>query len=190
MPIKATITGQSKQLVTMDVEFQFLNWTNVGSGGAPADYAYTYPKIPAYIGANGARALFSGGSTICPAKFVLELTQTVEEAECASSNQGASSLVYVHRDVQLSITRNPTDYSATPWTDAPGTAPAALQVDVSNTPGRALSFCMASPQNSTAVAPTGNGSLLGVTNTYEPMAYSGDTGSTAPADTDFRIAFL
>lgn len=190
LPSKVTITLTAKQTPTMEVEFTFLNWTNVGSGGAPSDYAYSYPRIPAFIGANGARALFSGGSSICPRTVTIEIMQPLEEVPCASSSQGASSLRHTDRAVKVTIVRTPSDWSAAPVTDAAGSTPNALQVDACNTPGRALSVCMPAPQLMEQPSPTGNGNLLGLTTVYEPLVYSGDTGSTAPADTAFRIAFL
>lgn len=189
LPSKITITLAAKQTPVMEVEFTFLDWTNVGSGGAPADYAYTYPRVPAFIGANGARALFAGGSSICPTKVVIEMTQTLEQAECGSASQGVDSLAWSDRMVRVSVTRNPTDLSATPWTDTIGSTKAALQVDASTTPGRGFSAIMPLPQVADQPTPVANGNLLGLTSVYEATIYSGDTGTTAPADTPFRVAF-
>ncbi len=192
VPTKITITAMSKQLLKADVEVQFLAWSNDGTGGAPADYAYTYPKLPAYMGANGARALFAGGSSICPSAFTLEMTQTLEPAHCAASTNGVASLKYVDRQVRLSVTRNPSDYSATPWVDEVDDTFAALQIDTSTTPGRAFSVALPLPQLAETPTPTANGSLLGVTNVFEPLVYSADTADSvaAPGDTPFRIAFM
>ncbi len=187
---KVTLTMVSKQAIMAEVEFTFVSWTNVGSGGAPADYAYAYPRIPPFIGANGARALFSGGSSICPQQIVVEMTQTLEEVPCASSTQGVSQLQWTDRAVKVSITRTVTDYSAAPWTDVAGATPAALQVDGCNQVGRALSFVLPAPQLEEQPAPVAIGNLLGITQVFTPLYYAGDTGSTAPADTAFRIAFL
>lgn len=189
LPSKITITLAAKQTPVMEVEFTFLNWDNVGSGGAPSDYAYGYPRIPAFIGANGARALFAGGSSICPAKVVIEMTQTLEQAECGSADQGVDSLVWSDRMVRMSVTRNPTDLSATPWTDAPGDVKAALQVDACTTPGRGFGAIMPLPQVAEQPAPVANGNLLGLTSVYEATIFAGDTGTTAPADTPFRLCF-
>lgn len=190
LPSKLTATFVAKQAPTLDVEMQFLNYTNVGSGGAPSDYAYSYPRVPAFIGANGARALLAGGSSLCPTRVVIEIMQTLEPADCASSDQGVGSLVVVNREVRVSITLNPTDYSATPWTDTVATSKAALQIDACTTPGRAFSFVLPAPKVMEAPTPTANGNLLGLTTTFGALIYSGDTGTTAPADTAARAAFL
>lgn len=190
LPSKVTITLAAKQQPMLEVEFYALNWTNVGANGAPADYAYTYPMIPAFMGTNGARALFSGGSSICPKTVVIELTQALSEAECAPASQGVDRLICGDRSVMATVTVNPSDLSATPWTDAPGATKNAMQIDVCNTPGRALTFLMPAPQVASQPSPVDNGGLIGLTSVYEPLTYSGDTGSTAPADTAFRIAFL
>ena len=190
LPSKITAKWKAKQAPTMDVELMFLSWTNVGSGGAPADYSYSYPRIPAFVGANGVRALFAGGSAICPTEVTIEITQTLEQADCGSATQGADSLVTINRSVRVTVVVNPTDYSATPWTDTVATTKAALQIDACTTPGRGLSLCMPLPKVMEQPTPTANGSLLGLTSVYGPLIYSSDTGTTAPADTEFRIAFL
>lgn len=190
LPSKATLTLAAKQAPMLEVEFTFLNWTNVGSGGAPADYAYAYPRIPPFIGANGARALFSGGSAICPSTVVIEMMQTLVEVPCASSEQGASMLKDTNRSVTVAVTRTPSDLSTTPWTDSAGSTPAALQIDLANTPGRAASVKMPAPQLKEQPTPTGVNDLIGLTSVYEPLPYEGDTGSTAPADVPFAIGWL
>lgn len=189
LPSKITITLAAKQTPVMEVEFTFLNWDNVGSGGAPSDYAYGYPRIPAFIGANGARALFAGGSSICPSKVVIEMTQTLNEAECGPATSGVDSLAWSDRMVRVSVTRNPTDLSATPWTDVAGDVKAALQVDACTTPGRAFGMVMPLPQVAEQPTPVANGNLLGLTSVYEATIFAGDTGTTAPADTPFRLCF-
>jgi hypothetical protein len=190
LPSKLTAKWKAKQAPTLDVELTFLSWTNVGSGGDPADYAYGYPRLPAFVGANGVRALFAGGAAICPTEVTIEITQTLEQAECASATEGADSLVTINRSVRVTVMVNPTDYNATPWTDTVATVKAALQIDACTTPGRACSMVLPLPKVMQQGAPTANGSLLGLTSVYGPTIYSADTGTTAPADTEFRIAFL
>lgn len=190
LPSKLTLTLAAKQAPKLAVEMQFLNWANVGSGGAPSDYAYSYPRVPAFIGANGARVLFAGGSAVCATQVVIEITQVLEPADCASGDQGVGSLVVVDRQVRVSVTRNPTDYGVTPWTDTVATTATALQIDACTTPGRAFSFALPNPKIMSAPTPQGNGNLLGLTTVYGPQIYSSDTGTTAPADTAARAAFL
>lgn len=190
LPSKVTITLAAKQQPSMEVEFTFLSWTNVGSGGAPADYAYTYPRLPAFIGANGARALFAGGSGICPKTVVIEITQSLEQVECASAIDGVASMAWTDRTMRVSVTTTPSTLAASPWTDSAGDTPAALQIDASTTPGRAMSVLLPAPQVAEQGTPVGNGNLLGMTTVYEGRIYSADTGTTAPADTAARIAWL
>lgn len=190
LPSKVTITFAAKQQPSMEVEFTFLSWTNVGSGGAPADYAYTYPRIPAFIGANGARALFTGGGDLCPKTVVIEITQTLEQVECGSADQGVDSLAWTDRMVRVSLTTTPNDLSSTPWVYVAGETVEPLQVDACTQPGRGLSVLVAAPQVAEQPTPVGNGNLLGLTTIYEGRVWAGDTGTTAPADTPARIAFF
>lgn len=189
LPSKITITLAAKQQPTMEVEFTFLSWTNVGSGGAPADYAYAYPRIPAFIGANGARAV-TDTIDLCPKTVVIEITQTLEQVECGSAGQGVDSLAWTDRMMRISVTNTPTDLSASPWTDVAGSEPAgAIQIDACTQPGRGMSAIIPAPQVAEQPTSVGNGNLLGLTTIYEGAVWAGDTGSTAPADTSARIAF-
>lgn len=190
LPSKLTAKFKAKQAPTLDAELMFITWANVGSGGAPADYAYSYPRIPAFVGANGVRALFAGGSAICPTEVTIEITQTLEQSECGSATEGVDQLVLVKRQVLVTIITNPTDYSATPWTDTVETLKNALQIDACTTPGRAFSFVLPAPKVMQTPTPVAVGNLLGVSSQYGAKIYSGDTGSTAPADTGARAAFL
>lgn len=95
-----------------------------------------------------------------------------------------------NRSVTVAVTRTPSDLSTTPWTDSAGSTPAALQIDLANTPGRAASVKMAAPQLKEQPTPTGVNDLIGLTSVYEPLPYEGDTGSTAPADVPFAIGWL
>lgn len=190
LPSKVTITFAAKQQPSMEVEFTFLSWTNVGSGGAPADYAYSYPRIPAFIGANGARANIDA-LDLCPKTVVIEITQTLEQVECGSATQGADSLAWTDRMMRVSITTTPTDLSATPWADEAGFDPGgSIQIDGCTQPGRGVSCVIPAPQVAEQPTPVGNGNLLGLTTIYEGVVWAGDTGTTAPADTPARIAFF
>ncbi len=189
LPSKITITFAAKQQPSMEVEFTFLSWTNVGSGGAPADYAYTYPRIPAFIGANGARAV-SDTTDLCPKTVVIEITQTLEQVECGSADQGVDSLAWTDRMMRVSITHTPTYFDGAPWTYVAGETIEPLQIDGCTQPGRGVSVLVAAPQVAEQPAPVGNGNLLGLTTIYECTVWAGDTGTTAPADTPARIAFF
>lgn len=189
LPSKITITFAAKQQPSMEVEFTFLSWTSVGSGGAPADYAYQYPRIPAFIGANGARAVMDT-IEMCPKTVVIEITQTLEQVECGSATEGADSLAWTDRMMRVSITTTPNDLSVTPWTHAAGDTTDPLQIDGCTQPGRGVSVLVAAPQVAEQPTPVGNGNLLGLTTIYECTVWAGDTGTTAPADTPARIAFF
>jgi len=190
LPSKVTITLAAKAQPMIEVEYVFLNWTAVGSGGAPTGYAYGYPQMPACIGANGFSTRIDAIGEICPTTVVIEITQTLDPADCGSADQGVDSLIASNREVLFTVTRNPTTLGATPWTDAPGTAIAALQVDANTTGGRAFSGIMKAPQVKSSPTPQANGNLLGLSTVYEALLYSGDTGSTAPADIAVAFAFL
>lgn len=189
LPSKITITLAAKQTPTMEVEFTFLSWTNVGSGGAPADYAYTYPRIPAFIGANGARTVFDDADA-CPKTVVIEITQALEQVECGTATDGADSLQWTDRMLRVSVTSTPPDWSASPVSLAPGDVVDPLQIDACTTPGRAFSCRLPAPQVAEQPTPVGNGNLLGMTTIYEGRVFAGDTGATAPADTPAQVAWL
>jgi hypothetical protein len=179
---------QAKKLPMLEVDFVALNWTNLGTGGAPVDYAYTYPMIPAFIGANGARVLFAGGTATCTQDVVIEINQPLTEAACASGSQGVNSLVHTDRSVMVTMTRNVSDMNAAPWTDTAGTTAAALQIDACTTPGRGLSAVLTAPQVKAQPTPVDNGGLIALTTVYEPLPYSADTNGgavAAPGDTAF-----
>lgn len=191
LPTKARIVLNVKQQPMVEsLEFMFMRRTNVGSGGAPSGYSYGYPQMPACIGTNGFRALFSGGSAICPGSVVIDIEQTLEEDPCGSADHGVATLVATNRTAVVTLVTTPSDMSAAPWTYTPGSTPNALQVDANTTPGRAFSLAVASPQVTEIPVPTPTGNLLGLSYKIEGLTYTGDTGSTAPADTYFRLAFL
>jgi len=190
LPTEIVLTFKAKQQPTIEGSLYCINWTNVGSGGAPAEYAYGYPQMPACIGANGFSVKLSGGSELCPTQVVIRLTQTVEPSDCGSADQGVDSLVISNRQVVVEVTVNPSDLSTTPWTYTAGTQPNAFQLVANTIPGRGFSFCLPAPQVMDQPTPTGNGNLLGLTYRLEPLLYSGDTGSTAPADTAARAGFF
>lgn len=190
LPSKATITLASKQQPMVDYEVRALNWTNVGSGGAPADFAYGYPQMPSCQGANGFRALFAGGSDLGVRQVVIEITNVFSDGDEASADQGVDSLVIIDRIVRVMVTVNPSDFSADPWTYEAGDATAAFQVDANTTAGRMFSFAMCAPQVADQPQAPDTAGLVGLTYTLEPLIYSGDTGSTAPADVPAKCAFL
>lgn len=193
LPTSVRINIAAKQVPMVEVTMRFLNWTNVGSGGAPTDATYGYPMLPATIGANG--AYFQESNTeFCAATVTVTMTQELSEVECTGSSQGVSELVATNRNVTVEIIRTQSSLADLGLDNLQNTAGSIdndpIQLNLATTPGRACSILIPAavileqPTLQDLGGKVATRLLLGCT------PYTGDTGSTAPADTPFRIAWL
>ena len=183
-----TLTLENKKVPTFSATLAALDWTAVGSGGAPTDYAYNFPKIPAWTGTNGARAYLAGVAR-CYQRVVIIITQDLVEAPCHSSNQGVSQWYVGERKITIETFRVITDSSATTAL-APGDTPGVLQIDLATTPGRSASIFAGATQILEQPTIVDIGGILGERVLYGVNLYAADDSSTAPANTDFRIGFM
>jgi hypothetical protein len=172
----------------MECTCRFANWTNAGTGGAPGDYVYTdRPQMPAALGANGARYLLAGAA-VNAATFEVEVTAEVSEAPGHAADQGVAQYVVTNRTVRATVQVPASDLSTI---NAPGTSGGTVQLDLSTTsPGRALSILMPLAQRQELETLGDAGGIVALTTVFGPSNYAGDDTSTAPANTDFRVAFL
>ena len=194
LPTSVRLIVAAKQIPMVEVTMRFLNWENLGTGGAPADYVYGFPIIPATIGANGAY-FRSDGDDFCVATLTVNITQELSEVECTGSSQGVSELVATNRQVTVEIVRTDSDLAtlALPQftSDDPGTTsngPMTLAL-ATNTPGRACAIAIGKPVMMEQPTLQDLGGKIAVRVLLGCTPYSGDDSSTAPADTPFRIAF-
>lgn len=181
-----TLTLQNKLAPAFSAVIAAIDWTPVGSGGAPSDYAYTYPKIPVWTGANGARA-YLAGTARCYHKVVITITNTLEAGDCHSSTQGVSQWYYGDRDITIETHRLLTNTGLV--TGAPGDQPGLLQIDLATTPGRSASV-LAYVQIEEQPTLVAVGNLIHERVLYRVIPFTADGSSTAPADTNFRVAFM
>lgn len=183
----AKLTLSPKGQPMLEATCRFADWTNAGTGGAPGDYALTdLPQMPAAIGANGARYVLAG-SAVNAATFEVEITSEVSEAPGHASAQGVAQYVVTNRTVRTTVQVPASDLSTI---NAPGTSAGVVQLDLNTTPGRALSVLMPLAQVMELEQLGDAGGIVALTSVYGPLNYTGDDTSTAPARTDFRIAFL
>lgn len=181
-----TLTLESKKAPMFAATLAALDWTQSGSGGAPADYAYGYPKVPVWTGTNGARA-YLNGTARCYQRVVITIENTLDEGPCHSSTQGVSQWYVSERAITIETIRLITDTSAI--TAVAGDTPGLLQIDLATTPGRSVSV-MANVQVREQPEPIAIGNLVGERVLYDVIPYSGDTGSNGPANRALKIAFM
>lgn len=186
---RVRIVAERKRQPMMEATLRALDWTAVGSGGAPTPAAYGYPQMPAFIGTNGVRAYLDGTALTTVHSVVIEITQDLVEVPGGSSSQGVSQWVASNRRVTVELKIAPTSTAAT--TGAPGDAVGgALQVDFNTTPGRSASMLLARPVLLEQPTLEDVGGVMVERRLYGALDYTGDDGSTAPADTPFRFFFL
>jgi hypothetical protein len=172
LPSKITITFAAKQQPTMEVEFTFLSLgPTSGSGGAPADYAYTVPADPGvHRRERCAGALrWRRSMTSARRRWWSRSRRRSSRSSAARRPQGVDSLAWTDRMVRVSVTHDAERASPRHALDGLRLAmpPAALQIDGCTQPGRGVSVLVAAPQVAEQPTPVGNGNLLGVTTIYE-----------------------
>lgn len=189
LPTRVRIVAERKRQPMVEATLSALGWTHVGSGGAPTAAAYGFPQLPAFIGTNGARAYLNGSALTTVHSVVVEITQTLAEVPGVASTEGVSQWVVADRRVTIELKLAPTSTSAT--SGAPGDdAAGSLQIDLNTTPGRAVSILAAAPRLLEQPTLEDAGGVLVERRLYGVADYTADDGSTAPADTAFRIAWL
>jgi len=177
----------------LDVEIAVGGWTAEGktdmSGpGAPASYTNQFPTVKASLGTNGARLMLNGA---VQQSVTMECEISCEYANALShaSTQGLAQRVCTNRTTTTSLTI-PVDALHTDLA-GPGDTKGILQLDLNaNTPGNAMSLLVPNTVVRESSPIGDSDGLVSVAYTLGADVYTADTGSTAPADTPFRIAFL
>ena len=172
----------------LDVEIAIGNWSTPGGGSAPTSYTNQYPTVKASLGTNGARLMLNG-SVQQSVSMECEISCEYANALSHASAQGLAQRVCTNRTTTTSLT-----IPSTALDDdlaGPGDTKGILQLDLNaNTPGNAMSLLVPNTVVRES-SPIGDSEgLVSVAYTLGADVYTADTGSTAPADTPFRIAFL
>lgn len=183
---RCAIVSPAKGQPMMEVTIRFASWSDV-SAAAIVPYAYSYPQMPPAIGAHGARGT-DALTGECFSSSTFEATVEADAIDCYSSDQGVSLYRVVDRKVRWTLDA---PIAETAQMYAVGASYGGVeQLDLCSTPGRACSIFMGSPtvvEHSQMVA---LGKVIGQRVTLAPGNYTGDTETTAPADTAVRVAWL
>ena len=177
----------------LDVEISVGSWSAPGGGAAPGAYSNQFPPLNASLGTNGARLILGGAdpTAYTQQSVSMECEIALEYANALShaSAQGLAQRVCTNRTTTTSLTIPATDLSAD--LAGPGDTKRILQLDLNaNTPGNAMSLLIPNTVVRES-SPIGDSEgLVSVAYTLGAYVYTSDTGSTAPADTPFRVAFL
>lgn len=167
-------------------------WTNIGSGGAPGDYAMTdRPQMPALIGANGSR-LRVAGVAVNVSSMEIEITNDVQAVMSHAGTEGLAQYVTTNRSVALTATAEASTLAGVGMM-SPGTSVGVVQFDANTTPGRALTMTIPLSQVEELQELGDSNGLVALTTRYAPQVYSADSGVGTlgdAADTAARIAFL
>lgn len=182
--VSATISATPKEQPKLTVELQAKSWTNVGSGGAPGQYAFALPQFPALLGNNSARLTVSNTSTNVSA-FEISITNDVAEVLSHSSTEGVAQFVTTNRAVTCSFTV-PAESLATL---APGTA-RIIQLDLANTPGQAWSCFIPGALLQEASSIGDAEGLIAESFVYAAGGYTSDENSANAGNSLARVAWL
>lgn len=173
--------------ITVEMPMRSTGGVVFTNAAAAVPAAYTYPRIPSSVGANGA-AIYINGLTTCRGEWTLTIDVTTADAECVSGPQGVASILTTMRDATLELA----GVRSASWADIPAESPGAtvspVQIDVSTTPGRAASVLMPAPYRRTQTTLADRGGLFGDVIQLGPGPYTGDTGDGAPVDSILRLA--
>jgi hypothetical protein len=195
LPTSVRLVLAAKQLPMVEVSMRFLTWSNLGTGGAPTPTAYGYPLIPATLGVNGSYSSING-TEFCYATCTIELTQELSENECSGSTEGASSMSVSGEGRRATVEIIFLDSDLATIGIGSGSAPGdalggPMQIDLATaTGGRSASILIPTPVLIEQPTVQDLGGKLATRVLIGARIYTGDTGSTAPADTPVRIAWL
>lgn len=187
---KLTLNATEQPMAEFTV--QAGGWTNIGSGGAPGDYAMTdRPQMPALIGANGSR-LRVAGVAVNVSSMEIEITNDVQAVMSHAGTEGLAQYVTTNRSVALTATAEASTLAGVGMM-SPGTSVGVVQFDANTTPGRALTMTIPLSQVEELQELGDSNGLVALTTRYAPQVYSADSGVGTlgdAADTAARIAFL
>jgi len=199
-----TLTWANGQPLQFEMTFTATDydWASNGDDLVPAP---TYNVLPAFIGANGGRLTVdlvanSDGNAdstdvYCDvADLTINITRNASRKSCGTSRQGVSNVLLSAPNITItcSVPVDSTEISSndTIWgARHEAQTKFSLCAYVGNTAGRMAALCI--PQARLHKRPTlakVGGDVVGHQLEMKPAQYTGDTSTTAPADTPFRFA--
>ena len=204
VPTSGTITmGPKDSYPKMEVTFLVNGISTADALANLTDFDYSFPVIPVPTGANGSRFVFQSVSG-APAVTALDvegvsinITQEVTPQLGHGAASGVRDVLVTNRNVEVSFSgilgaKNPFDTSpdGRPIVDIANTSRKGIQLQVGSSFGNIASFFMGAPTQYEVPSITDMGGVHGIAFTFRPGNYTGDTGSAAVTNSDFRIAFL
>jgi hypothetical protein len=190
-----TITANAKAQVVVAITLQFLDWEYVDALTAPA---FSFPRTQLGPVLNTYSLDLGDDSAFCYAELGINITQTLSEALCSSSDQGVAQLVTTDRQVVITERMLTSDIYTdliTNGTIAPGTALQRMwglsSTQVSQ--GYHVACYGAALQLQSTSKPVDLGGVWGLERIYEARnviaAGDGTSGASTVKGTAFRIAF-
>jgi hypothetical protein len=202
IPTGATVTLVNGKVVGIDYTYMFDGWEYDTSVGAGLIDASEFVRLPPMMGVNGGRVTFDGGSTgtadptgTCGiGELSVEITTEVRSNPCHGAPQGYSGIDILGRNATVTCTK--------PWEGADITG-GQSKWDDSLENGTTFSFMAQTGikvgQAFSLFIPTAvitdqpqisdsDGAQVWSLQFQPDSGYSGDTGTTAPANSSFRIA--
>ena len=187
VPTGLTMTFAMGEPARMTITWGVQDWSEAGSGGAPAVQTWTFPPPEALP-----HGMVAWGTTKANPRPIRDLTFdlgiTVQPVLDYNSANHISGWVTVDRKSTVSfsvlrdVSEEPTDYAALTGK--------AFTATFGSQPGKMFSLCV--PKAFIADFPgfaDGDGQVLAPVTLY-PGYYTGDTGSGNAFDTDLRFAFV
>jgi hypothetical protein len=189
------ITANAKAQVLVAVTLQFLDWEYVDELSAPA---FSFPRTQLGPVLNTHSFDETGDDSFCFAELAVNITQTLSEALCSSSEQGVAQLVTTDRQVVITERMLTSDIYAdliTNGTIEPGQALARMWGLSSTGAGVGYHVACYGPaiQLQSTSKPVDLGGVWGLERVYEVRnvvaASDGTAGASTVKGTAFRIAF-
>jgi hypothetical protein len=129
--------------------------------------------------------------------LTINITQEVTPQLAHGAASGVRDVLVTSRQVEVSFSgilgaKNPFDTSpdGSPIVDIANTSRKAIQLQVGSAFGNMLSMFMGAPTQYEVPSIVDMGGVFGLSFTFRPGNYAGDTGSAAVTNSDFRISFL
>jgi hypothetical protein len=189
------ITANAKAQILVAVTLQFLDWEYVDALSAPA---FSFPRTQLGPVLNTYSVDPGTDDAFCFAELAVNITQTLSEALCSSSEQGVSQLVTTDRQVVITERMLTSDIYAdliTNGTIEPGQALARMWGLSSTGAGTGYHVACYGPaiQLQSTSKPVDLGGVWGLERVYEVRnvvaASDGTAGASTVKGTAFRIAF-
>lgn len=186
-----TITANAKAQLACQATLTFLDAEKVNSLTAPP---FTFPRLQLGPNINAKSIDLDTDAEICYASLVITATQTLVEAPCNGSDQGASQLITSDRTLTITERVVATDLFAEGY-QAPGVfGPRAWGMTSAGAANGSHAACYGARIQLAAVSnPTDLGGIYGIERQWEVSSdnSAGDTttGASTVTNTNFRVSF-